>query len=107
MKTLTRFGLRGSRMNTGFPTATKVVPVAALVLSIGATALSFSPVAASVAVTRQAGADASGTAVAISQGTFAQGVPVVYIAASGDVPYVLPASAASGALRGPVLITTK
>src|SRR4051812_15741129 len=96
-------------MSTLLPSraAIRIVPVVALVLALGTSALGSSPVSATVLVTRQSGADATGTAVAISQAIFTPGVAVVYMAAVGDAPYALPATAAAGALRGPVLLTTK
>src|SRR5215211_3773645 len=99
----------GARMSTLLPSraAIRIVPVVALVLALGASALGSSAVSATVVVTRQAGADPTATAVSISAATFAAGVPVVYMAASGDMPYALPANAAAGALHGPVLLTTK
>src|SRR4051794_41670938 len=96
-------------MSTLLPSraAIRIVPVVALVLALGTSALGSSPVSATVLVTRQSGVDPSGTAVAISQATFVAGGPVVDMAAGGGTPHVPPAAAAARALRWARLLPTK
>ncbi|HYM82938.1 MAG TPA: cell wall-binding repeat-containing protein, partial [Candidatus Dormibacteraeota bacterium] len=55
-------------------------------------------------VSRLAGADRYATAAAISQATFAPGVPVAYIATGLNFPDALSGAAAAGKTGGPVLL---
>ena len=59
-----------------------------------------------VVVDRFAGADRYATAAAISSGTFAAGVPVVYVATGRNFPDALAGGPAAARDRGPVLLVT-
>ena len=56
------------------------------------------------AVTRLAGTDRYGTAVAISKASFAPGVPVAYIATGASFPDALAGAAVAGHVGGPILL---
>jgi putative cell wall-binding protein len=61
---------------------------------------------AAMRIGRMAGADRYGTAAAVSNGAFAPGVPVAYVATGLDYPDALAASGAAAAGGGPVLLVT-
>ena len=56
-------------------------------------------------VSRVSGPDRYATAAMLSAGSFAPGVPVVYLATGANFPDALAAGAAAGAQGGPVLLT--
>ncbi len=58
-------------------------------------------------VTRLAGADRYSTAAAISAASFAQYVPVVYIATGTNFPDALAGAPVAGAVGGPLLLVTR
>jgi LAS superfamily LD-carboxypeptidase LdcB/putative cell wall-binding protein len=62
--------------------------------------------AATDSVQRMAGPDRYATAAAISAGTFAPGVPTVFIATGRDFPDALAAAPAAAKRRGPLLLVT-
>jgi putative cell wall-binding protein len=58
-------------------------------------------------VSRLAGADRYATAAAISQATFAPGVPIAYVATGLNFPDALAGAAAAGKVGAPVLLVTR
>lgn len=61
----------------------------------------------SEAVVRQAGADRVGTAAAVSRATFPRGTRHVVLVTARDYPDALAGSSLAGAVRGPVLLTSR
>lgn len=85
--------------------AVMVSVVMMLVVSPPAVAGAVETSAAGATVTRVAGTDRVGTAVAISQAAFPTGAPCVLIASSENWPDALSGSALAGAVGGPILLT--
>lgn len=83
------------------------------IVVLGGTAVVAASVAAALdaytvgSVTRLAGADRYGTAVAVSQASFAPGVPAVFVATGESFPDALSAGPAAIRNGGPVLLTTR
>ena len=84
----------------------------ARIVVLGGTAVVSAAVASAVdaytagPVTRLAGADRYATAVAVSQATFAPGVPAAFVATGVSFPDALSAGPAAVQMGGPVLLTT-
>lgn len=62
------------------------------------------PTASGPTVSREAGADKYGTSAAVSQASFAPGVPVAYVASGGGYVDALSGGSVAGFTKGPVLL---